>query len=290
MKDLKALLDLMFEPEDEVSVSNSQWGYHSMPQSSVLSGEVSLVSPSQKVKTKKVKTDKLIFLCLNAVKGWRRDDCITSCRTFLWEVDVGTLSSQREYIRSLGIPCSAAIYSGNKSIHYITVLDEPVDIKTYRLLFKWVNNIGTLIDWQCGNPSRSVRIPGAIRPDTNKKQMLIEIGNRVKLDDLMAYLNKYEHLRPREREETKNDLTSENDYDKLSEWARKQFKDGIDFSKGTRNLTWFSLACDLAKSGYSENETVEILEQYFVEEYDFKYKEFITAINSGHKHMANKGQ
>lgn len=288
MKDLESLLNLVFEPEDEVAVSDCKGGYHSMPQSTVLSGEVSLVSPDQNKPIRKVKTSQLTMLCLNAVKGWRRDECVTKCRTFLWEIDVGTLSSQHIYIASLGIPYSAAIYSGNKSIHYLTVLDQPVDIKTYRLLFKWANNIGTLFDDQCGNPSRSVRVPGAIRPDTSKKQTLIELKTRVKLDDFMIYLNKYPHLRPKEQVERKNNLTSEKDYSKLSEWAKKQFRDGIDFSHG-RNKAWFSLACDLAKSGYSENETVDILEQYFVEEYDFKLREFLTAINSGHKYMANKG-
>lgn len=278
----------MFEPEDLVSVSNSQYGYHSMPQSSVLNGEVTLVSSNKKVPIRKVKSNELIFLCLNAVKDWRRDESVTSYRTFLWEVDIGSLSSQRQYFKSLAIPYSASIYSGNKSLHYITVLDQPIDLKTYRLLFKWANNIGTLFDWQCGNPSRSVRIPGVIRPDTGKEQRLIEIKDRVKLDDFMAWLNKYEHLRPIERAEERKVLTGDKDYDKLSKWATNQLKYGIDFSSG-RNIGWFSLACDLAKSGYEEDEAVEILEEYFLEEYDFKYREFKSAINSAFKYMANKG-
>lgn len=286
MKDLKALLNLMFEPEDEISVSDCTGGYHSMPQSTVLSGEAPLVSPKEKP-IRKVKTERLTMLCLNAVKGWRRDDNITSCRTFLWEIDIGSLSSQREYFKALGIPYSAAIYSGNKSIHNITVLDQSIDIKTYRLLFKWTNAIGTLFDDQCGNPSRSVRIPGVIRPDTGKEQKLIEIKGRVKLEDFMAWLNKYPHLRPKEREERKV-LTGEKDYDNLSPWCRSQFKDGIDFSSG-RNKAWFSLGCDLAKSGYGEDEAVEILEQYFLEEHDFKHREFMSAIKSAYTYMANKG-
>lgn len=288
MKDLKALLDLMFEPTDEVAVSINKYGYHSMPISSVLSGEVTLVSPNEKIDIKKFETNKLTLLCLNAVKGFRNDQNITCHRTFLWEADVGTIANQYAYMQTIGIPYSAAIYSGNKSIHFITVLDEPIDAKTYRPLFKWGNAIGTLFDWQCGNPSRCVRIPGTIRPDTGKEQKLIELKSRVKLDDFMAFLNKYEHLRPIEREETKNNLTNKKDYDKLSQWAIRQFKDGIDFSNG-RNAMWFSLACDLAKSGYPESEAIEILEQYFLEEHDFEYKEFLTAINSGFKHMANKG-
>jgi hypothetical protein len=287
MEDLKAVLTLMFEPTDEVCVSNSQWAYHSMPQSTVLGGEVPLVSPNQKVPIQKVKTSDLTLLCINAVKGFRKDDNVTACRTFLWECDIGSLASQLQYTRTLGLPTSLAVFSGNKSIHFGTVLEEPIDPKTYRLLYQWALNIGTLYDQNCKNPSRCIRIPGAVRPDTGKVQKLIEIGSRVKLDDFMAWLGKYEHLRPKERE-PKKDLTFQNDYDRLSEWARSQFKDGIDFSGG-RNKVWFSLACDMYKSGYSENEAVEILNQYYVEEHDFKEKEFLTAIKSAFTYMANKG-
>ena len=215
MEALKAILSLMFEPEDEVAVSNSQWAYHSMPQSSVLSGEVTLVSPNQKVPIQKVKTEELTLLCINALKGFRKDDNITSCRTFLWEADVGSLASQMQYTRSIGIPTSLALFSGNKSIHFATVLEDPVDIKTYRLLYAWALNIGTLYDQNCKNPSRCIRIPGVIRAETGKEQKMIELGSRVKLDDFMAWLNKYPHLRPKEREERKG-LTSEKDYDRLS--------------------------------------------------------------------------
>jgi hypothetical protein len=142
-------------------------------------------------------------------------------------------------------------------------------------------------DENCKNSSRSVRIPGAIRPDTGKEQKLIHLGSRIKLDDFMAWLGKYPHLRPKEREERKS-LTLNSDNDKFSEWASKQFRNGIDFSSG-RNKTWFSLACDLAKSQYSETEVVEILERYFVEEHDFKYREFIATIKSAFTYMANKG-
>jgi hypothetical protein len=287
VKDLKDLLNLMFEPEDEVCVSNSQWAYHSLPQSTVLSGDIPLVSPNKKVPTQRVAAEDLTLLCINSVLGFRKDDNVQSCRTFLWEADVGSLSSQIQYTKALKLPTSLAVFSGNKSVHFATVLEEPVDIKTYRLLYQWALNIGTLYDQNCKNPSRCIRIPGAIRSDTGKVQQLINLGSRIKLDEFMSYLNKYEHLRPKEREERKG-LTSERDYDKLSEWCRCQFKDGIDFSKG-RNKAFFALSCDLAKSGYTELEAEEILEQYFVEEHDFKYKEFLITIKSAFTYIINKG-
>lgn len=284
MRDLKALLDLMFEPEDEIAVSNSQYAYHSMPQTSVLSGKVTLVSPNQKVPTQTVKTEELTLLSINAIKGFRNDDNVSSCRTFLWEVDVGSLSSQMQYTRSIGLPTSIAIFSGNKSIHFATVLEEPIDIKTYRLLYEWALNIGTLYDPNCKNPSRSIRIPGAIRPDTNREQRLVEIKSRVKLDDFMNWLNKYPHLRPKERKERKG-LTSENDYDTLSPWLRRALKDNVwDFSKG-RNIRWYAVFYDFAKAGYDKEEAEAILQNYFQEEHDFKESEWLSCAKSAYDHV-----
>lgn len=286
MKDLKKLLDLMFEPTDEICPSNSKWAYHSMPIATVLSGEVTLVSPNEKVDNQIIKTEDLTLLAINAIKGFRNDSNVTSHRTFLYELDIGPLASQMAYIKALELPYSAAIFSGNKSIHFITVLDEPIDEKTYGLLAKWALSIGTLFDSNCKNPSRSVRIPGAIRPETQKVQKFIELKDRVSIDSFMDWLNKYPNLKPKERE--KKPLTYEKDYEKISSWVRYQFKNGIDFSRG-RNATWFSLACELFQSGYNEDEATEILEHYFVEESDFKHKEFLIAIGSAFKYKANKG-
>jgi hypothetical protein len=288
MEDLKAILDLMFSPNETVCISDSKYATHAIPISSILGGEVVLVSPNAKVPTKIVSVRKLTHLALNPIKGFRKDSTCTAFRTFLWECDLGSAKSQWDYVRKLEIPYSAAVFSGNKSIHFVTVLDQDIDEKTYRLLFKWANAIGTLFDDQCGNPSRCVRVPGNVRPETGKVQKLIEIKEKVKLDDFMAWLNRYPDLRPKEQEEIKKDLTGEKDYDRLSRWATNQLKYGIDLSSG-RNKAWFSLGCDLAKSGYSEDEAVEILEQYFQEEHDFKHREFLSAIKSGFGHMRNKG-
>lgn len=287
MKDLKALLQLMFEPEDEVCVSDCKGGYHSMPQSSVLSGEVNLVHPEQNKPIRKVKTENLNMLCINAVKGWRRDEFVTYCRSFLFEIDVGTLSSQLEYVKALGLPYSSATYSGGKSIHFLTVLDQPVDEKTWRLLFKWTISIGTLLDHQNSNPTRSVRIPGAIRPETGKEQKLIEIKSRVKLDDFMEWLYKYEHLRPKSREERKV-LTGEEDYGNLSRWLRKALKENsLDFSKG-RNARWYSVFYDFAKAGYSQEEAESILENFFSEEHDFNRREWESCAKSAYDNACRK--
>jgi len=40
--------------------------------------------------------------------------------------------------------------------------------------------------------------------------------------------------------------------------------------------------------GFSEDDTVDILDDYFIEDRDFKLKEWETSIRSAFKHMENK--
>jgi hypothetical protein len=296
MKDLKALLALMFEPEDEISVSDCKGGYHSMPQATIFNDNVPLVSPKPDKPIRNVKTKDLNMLCINAVKGWRRDKFITSHRTFLWEIDMGSLASQFEYVKAIGLPYSSATYSGGKSIHFLTVLEETVEADIWKMLNIWGLQIGTLFDkyvenstfdQNCKNPSRSVRIPGVIRPDTGKEQKLIELKSRIKLDEFMGWLYKYPHLRPKYKEERKV-LTGEKDYSKLSRWLRKALKENdLDFSKG-RNHRWYAVFYDFAIAGYSKEEAEDILQSYFSEEHDFNRREWEGCAKSAYDHAYEK--
>ena len=286
MDDLKAILELMFDPEDGCCPATDQYAYHSMPISSVLSGEVTLMSPNPDVGIRKVKTEELTLLAINSIQGFRNDSNVQKYRTFLWEIDVGDISQQYKYARSLGIPTSACIWSGNKSLHFLTVLSDPIPLRAYRLFANWAMNIGTLFDKNCKNPSRMVRIPGAIRPDTGNRQRLVEIGGRISVSDFLAWLKTHPESEPKEYE--RKPLTGEPDGSKLSPWAKSQFKNGIDFSQG-RNKTFFALACDMYSSGCDEEMTIDTLSRYFTEAHDFKEKEFLSAIASAYKYMANKG-
>lgn len=286
MEALSRILNLGFLPEDTVCVSNSQYAYHSVPISSILSGEVMLVSPNEKVWQQTVKTRELTLLAINPILGFRNDDNVLRYQNFMWELDIGSLSSQMAYIKAIGLPYSAAIYSGNKSIHFLTCLEESMDVKTYKTLYQWALNIGTLFDPSCKNPSRCIRIPGNIRPDTNKKQELIELTDKIQIKTFLDWFGDHLDAKPKvHKPETCR--PGEPDFNKLSRWAKKQFKEGIDFTQG-RNRAFFCLACDLAKTGYSKEDAIDILSQYFVEESDFKEKEFLIAISSAYKHKSKE--
>jgi hypothetical protein len=217
---------------------------------------------------------------LNPIKGDRKDANVTAFRSFLIELDVGTIKEQLGTITHLGMPFSAQIFSGNKSVHTTIVLDEDLkDEKTYRTIIEWIFRIVPLVDKNCINPSRCIRIPGAYRKEG--KQRLINIGKRVTHKELFAWLNQYEHLRPQTKKK-KEIIPGQANPDRLSPWCQRMLATGMEFKNG-RNKGWFSVGVDFAKAGYEEEEAISFLMNYFQEEYDFKEKEFLTSIGSAFK-------
>jgi hypothetical protein len=287
MQDLKHLIDVAFLPGERCCPSTGKYGYHSVPIEELYTGQVTLVSPHQKIKNKTVNTNELIFMAINPMKsGFRTDQNISAYRNFLFEIDTGSLHSQLEYCKKLGIPTSCAVFSGRRSLHFLVCLDEALSEKSYRLLYQWALNIGTLFDQNVKVPSKSVRIPGTIRPDTGKEQKLIYLNGKVKLSDFTEWLNNYEDLRPKLREKTKC-LTNEENPDKLSPWVKSMIKNKqISFEDRGRNVTWYSVFYDFALAGYSEDKAIDVLRNFFNEEHDFKEREWLACANSAYKNVA----
>ena len=274
----------MFLPGERCCPSDNKYATHSVPVKSLLSDEITLISPNQEVRPRKVKTKDLTLMSFNPMgEGFRNDSNVSAYRNFLFEIDVGNTDSQLKYREALGLPISAAIFSGNRSVHFLVCLEKALDEKVYRLLYQWTLNIGTLFDKNVKTPSKSVRIPGAVRPDTGKEQKLIELRSKVKLEDFITWLRKYDHLRPKEQEKRKP-LTNEADPANLSPWLRRALKErDIDFTKG-RNKTWYSIFFDFAVAGYTQEQAEAFLENYYIEEHDFKRREWLGCAKSAYEH------
>lgn len=275
----------MFDTEDTICVSDTIYSSHSMPLSSVLSEQVTLVSPNVSVPIKKIPSDNLVFVAINPILGFRNDSAVYKFKNFMLECDVGSIDSQVKYLKQLGIPYSAIIYSGSKSAHVLITLSKPIDEKSYRVIYQWLLNIGTLFDPACRNPSRSIRIAGAIRPETGKEQELLEFKGVVENSDLFNYLKLRPEGKPQVRK--KKPRSGELDIERLPNWVADRLVNGLDPTKG-RNQTFFSISIEFALAGYSEDETISILEEYFVEDVDFKRKEWESAIRSGIKYVDEK--
>lgn len=289
-EDGQKLLNLMFKPDESVCVSNSKFGYHSIALEDVLQGEITLIPPLKSDKPWQEQavycnSDQLTLVALNPIEGFRRDNNTKAYRNFLIELDIGTIEEQIGYIKRSGLPYSAMIFSGNKSIHTLISLEKDLsDEKTYRKTAQWILNILPLADQNIKNPSRSIRIPGAER-EPGKFQKLLEFKGQITIRDLSDWLNKHPSSMPRER--VKREVSDSPDLSRMKPWAVKMLKNGFPAGLG-RNSGWFQLSCEAYICGLSEEETVNKFQQYFQEESDFKEKEWLSAINSAFKYMAEK--
>jgi hypothetical protein len=144
------------------------------------------------------------FFCINALhpyrdlnptKDWHREDLprradsnVVCFRNFLIELDTEPLSAQIAYVRDK-IPVSSIVYSGSKSHHFIISLTEPVlDYQNYMNIARRLLLLFPEADPTCKNPSRLSRLPFAIRPETNKTQELIYLGNRIPVTEILPLL------------------------------------------------------------------------------------------------------
>jgi hypothetical protein len=189
------------------------------------------------------------------------------------------------YIKKIGMPYSACVFSGNKSLHFLISLDTDLPSeKVYRHFSEWILKIVTLADQNTQNPSRSIRVPGAWR-SPSQKQRLVEIKGPTPIKDLVAWLNQHPNEKPKEKE--KRVRSESRDFSQIKSWVIEALTNGIDPSKG-RNKQWFSIACEFALAGYSEDDTVDILGDFFSPDRDFKEREWKTAIKSGFKYIYDR--
>jgi hypothetical protein len=283
----RKFLNLLFDKNERIFVSDSKFAYHSVDLSTLDSKETTLVSPNANVPVRKIDNRELILIGINPAKhGFRNDENVEKYRTFLWEIDTGTIGQQLEYVKNIMIPISCSVFSGNKSVHFATVLSSPIKSeKIYRFFYQWGLNIGTLFDRNCSNPSRSIRLPDAIRPETQRQQQLLNLSNRIELQDFVNWLKKHPEARPKEHE--KRQVSGTADFSKLKGWVKRRLVNGWDLTKG-RNAQLFSITCEFFLSGYSEDDTIEILLEYFPPEKDLKQKEIITTIKSAFKYCYNR--
>jgi hypothetical protein len=275
------LLKLMFRPGETICVSDSKYGYHSIPLENAWLEKVTLFSPNPDVEMKQVPSDQVNLVALNPIKGFREDLNCTAFRNFLVEMDSGPLAQQLDYIKGSGMPYSAVMFSGNKSLHFLISLDQDLPRESiWRTLSEWMLNVVTLADPLTKNPSRSIRMPEAWR-EPNKLQRLVEFKGPVKAQDLVAWLNRYPSSKPvtREKKEYKE---GEHDFSRIKGWVINALKNGLNPTKG-RNSQWFAIACEFALAGFSEDDTMTILDEYFVPDRDFKDREWKVTVRSAFK-------
>lgn len=273
----------MFREGETICVSHNKYGYHSIPLENAFDGKVTLVPPDPERPFEYVDSSELKLVTLNPIKGFRLDCNATAFRNFLIEMDYGTPKEQLEYVKKTGMPYSAIVFSGNKSLHFLISLDKDIPTeKIYRLFAEWTLAIVSLADQACKNPSRNIRIPGAMR-EPGKKQILVEMKGPVNIQEFSKWLNKYPDSKPKEKERKKS--SEHPDFTRVALWVQELVVNGV---HNNRNKTWFAIGCEFALAGYEEDDTIDILSQYFVEQRDFKEREWLSAITSAYKHIESR--
>lgn len=298
----KQLLNLMFREGETICISPNKYGYHSIPVLVAQREEVTLLATkfrdgielengttrqcSQEECLETYSTNELRLVALNPIKGWCDDASCYKWRNFLIEMDVGPLPEQLAYIKRLEMPYSAVVFSGGKSLHFLISLETDLpNEETYRKIAEWILTIVTMADQNTKNPSRRIRIPGVRRDD--KWQALVELKGAVTNEALGDWLRRYPDAMPKERERLP--IRDNIGFPRMKPWMVKALHGEFPNDKG-RNKTWFAIACEFAIAGFNEDESIELLRDYFQPDRDFKEREWITTIRSAFKYIyENRG-
>lgn len=275
----KKQFDIMFNPDEEISVTPNGYGYMSVPYQEILMGSFVLSPQTEKQVPLFCSPSDIQLVAINPIKGKRQDASVTAFRTFMVEMDKNSLDYQYEYIKKFGMPYSFCVFSGGKSLHFGITLDEDLPSEdVWRHYMQWILNILADADQQAKNPSRGIRVAGNVRDGNIMRP--VHLGDRIPLQKLQAWLSSYGNLAP--RKEKKEFVEMPLDIRSLPEWVVVELDRGVDTSKG-RNNRWFAIAYECGLKGWNEDDTIAMLENFFSEDRDFKRSEWASAIKSGVK-------
>jgi len=266
----KNFLNLFFNPGETICFSANKYAYPSDSQ-------------------EKLNEDKTVLVAINPIDGQRRDENVTSYRTFMVECDDIPVEHQMDYIKRMGFPFSYCCFSGSKSLHFALVLDHDIPSEhIYRHTYQWILNILEKADQKTKNPSRSIRFPGVTRPETGSEQKLMYMGERVSLEELGIWLNKHPQKAPEPLVKRPRNRGSAN-IKGLNKWSKNALKTGVHNMEGSRNQTWMAIGCEFALNGFDLDDTIYYLKDFFEEQSDFREREWLTAIKSGWKYADKIG-
>jgi hypothetical protein len=217
------------------------------------------------------------LLCLNAIDGkkdrnpWRDfhhvnkprrcDDNVVKYRNFLIECDgVVGIDNQLAIMEKYRIPYSLAVWSGNKSVHFIISLEEPISERSWGTLInallpsnsdceyfkktkQWLGIEEA--DKACKNPSRGCRAAG-IERDNGNEQTLLKNNGRVSLSSILKVIEiQKQPPRPRYTIEHSDDYWVKKYQEKLQELSNTQ--------KGGRHIVMVATVYFASKIGIPQD-------------------------------------
>jgi len=231
------------------------------------------------------------YVSINSMKRGttRKITNVTKLRTLLFECDSdmdGNVISMKDQINNMkeaGMPWSTITTSASKSIHYLLVLDEPLeDRPIYTAYFRAIEaalaKCNIKIDTMCGEPSRFTRAPFGINTKDELKQLkpleqdrvqkVLRVGTRKSIAEIDAWLESKEIkvddyikipvLRTVVEGQVSN-ATVAHKFDVLA----KNFMNGTKYEQGQKNAYQYKMAWLLFGAGCSKSEIENIFNEKF---------------------------
>ena len=235
--------------------------------------------------------EEAIFMSINAFEkgSTRAIDNVTKFRTFLFEIDEDREGNkvpaqiQTNIVRASGLPWSTCTFSGNKSLHWLVVLDKPLEDR-FEYSVWWKTIYGVLnqtaadlgydlkFDAQVKDPSRFTRAPGAIRMETKKIQEVGQVRTRVSKEAVREWFESKGHsiedYMPKPNIEHINAINLDVDNDERIKYVEGVIMKNMEYVQGSKNGYQFTLARALRATGMDEHSVRSyIVNQYGEEDY-----------------------
>lgn len=190
------------------------------------------------------------FIAINPLRDRRLDANVTAYRNILLEFDNLPRDEQIRIISK--IPHSTTVWSAGKSFHCIISLATPCVTRTeYDKLVRRIFAKVPEADKSAKNPSRFSRMADAFR-DNGKRQIIVEVLERVSMDQLEAWLGP--ETTAIEDEPIDADIVREL---KLIDRFTRVYLMSVDDVPGGRNNRLFQAVCNLTRAGYTKKDILE---------------------------------
>lgn len=215
------------------------------------------------------------FMSINPMIGSRSDANVTCYRNILIEFD--TLSYAEQDALGTNIPYSTKVFSGNKSIHFIISLEQPlVNRSEYDRLVDRIYAKLPDCDKSTRNPSRFTRVPEVVRTG-GSMQTLLDVRRRITREELEDWLGPEPEkpICPIVKNYEGREIKLQNRF------VRHFLLNGAD--PGQRNQELYKNACEMLRSGFTEEEILELVMPVL----DLEIREMKTCIRSAAKKVRN---
>jgi hypothetical protein len=116
---------------------------------------------------------------------------VATYRSFLVEFDKMTMEDQLAFVDKIGMPFTTAVFSGNKSVHFVITLEQEVSADEWVSIARRLKKALPEADQACFDPVRLTRIPTV-------KQPLLKINEVVNLHDLEGFI--YSRYKPSKKD------------------------------------------------------------------------------------------